>query len=76
MDPKRGSGRELEMAITLLELKGDEQREVADAYLDVSNYEDDVLVLKQYGPGSDGDWVALTKPMLLELYAWIGKELR
>ena len=64
------------MAITLLTLKGSPRHEVEDAYLDVSNFEDEVLILKQYGEGSDGDWVSLTKPMLLELHAWIGKELR
>ena len=62
------------MAITLLTLKGNSK--VEEVYLDVDDYGDKTWTLKQYDETTvGGDWIELTKPMLLQLRDWITKEL-
>lgn len=59
------------MAITLETLENDELGPDSDVYVDVADYSDAVLVLKQ-----DGQWVALDQRQQQKLLQFLTKRLQ
>lgn len=63
------------MSLTLLEMK-DSHGTVTEVYLDIDSLDDKTWTLKQYDQHScAGEWIELSRPMLLQLRDWITKEL-
>ena len=61
------------MAITLLHLTS--PTEIPDVYIDVSNYGDDEIWIKQHDDlDGSSDFVVMNREMLRQLADWVKKE--